>query len=208
MLKRVLLALCLACLAAGVIFSVARVTLLTERVRRLETAQEEQSSEPFARPARTSELRLAPPDNALYEVLEVVDGDTLAIDTETGPLKVRVIGIDTPETVHPFEPIEPFGPEASERAKQLLEGKKVKIEYDPDPTHDTWGKYGRLLAYIQLPDGRDFGLVMIEEGMAKAYPKYPFSRQEKYLQAEQDAVNAKIGLWADQSRLPTTVSPR
>ena len=75
--KRVLLFLCLACLAAGVLLSVVRVPLLTEKVHKPKITSEECFSEPPARPSDTSKLRPAPPDNALYEVLEVVDGDTL-----------------------------------------------------------------------------------------------------------------------------------
>jgi micrococcal nuclease len=88
------------------------------------------------------------------------------------------------------------GPEASDKAKELLEGQIVTIHYDPDPKHGKWDKYQRLLAYLALPDGRDFGLVMIQEGFAKAYPNYPFSRQELYLEAEEIARQKKLGVWA------------
>jgi micrococcal nuclease len=74
----------------------------------------------------------------------VVDGDTLRIGTDNAPIKVRVIGIDTPETMYPGRPVEAFGPEATERAREVLDGRKVRIHYDPDPGHDTWDKYGRL----------------------------------------------------------------
>jgi micrococcal nuclease len=129
-------------------------------------------------------------------VLTVVDGDTIEIATASGAIKVRVIGIDSPETVHPYRAVEPFGPEASKRARGLLLGKTVRIQYDPGPTHDKWGKYGRLLAYIELPDGRDFGLVMITEGMARAYRNYRFSRMSEYVQVEQNARAAQAGMWA------------
>ena len=114
-------------------------------------------------------------------------------------MPIRVIGIDTPETVHPLKPIEPGGPEASQRARELLEGHTVVIHYDPDPNHGKWDKYARLLAYLDLPDGRDFGLLMIQEGLARAYPKYPFSRQQAYLEAEEIAQQNKVGLWVGQA---------
>ncbi|MBA7474977.1 hypothetical protein ES707_10340 [subsurface metagenome] len=133
----------------------------------------------------------APPDGGKHRVLNIIDGDTIDIDTTAGDLRVRIIGIDTPETVHPGEPVEPGGPEATARARQLLAGKTVTIHYDPNPDHGKWGKYGRLLAYLELPDGRDFGLVMIREGFSKAYIKYPFSRQLAYLAAEQKTNQAK-----------------
>ena len=203
MRKHVALAFCLSALLAGILFSSIRVVILSERVRRLEQAQpaENVRTPPLAiRPTR----RLVPPDGSLHKVLRVIDGDTAEIDTEDGPLKVRVVGIDTPETLHPAKPVEPFGPEASKRAGELLLDQVVKIQYDPDPKHETWGKYGRLLAYLELPDGRDFGLIMIGEGMARAYPKYPFSRVTEYMAAEQKAKAGKVGIWQDQRSVPTT----
>ena len=201
MRKYIVLALCLSALLAGVLFSSIRVVVLSERVRKLEQAQPPRNAPPLPlaiRPIRQT----APPDNSLHKVLRVVDGDTVEIDTEDGPLKVRVIGIDTPEILHPAKPVQPFGPEASKRAVKLLQGQVVKIHYDPDPKHGTWGKYGRLLVYLELPDGRDFGLVMIGEGLARAYPKYPFSRVTEYIAAEQKAKTSKVGIW--QGQQPTT----
>ncbi|GAI74245.1 unnamed protein product, partial [marine sediment metagenome] len=129
-------------------------------------------------------MKTAPPDGSKHRVLDIIDGDTIDIDTAAGKLRVRIIGIDTPETVHPGKPVEPGGLEATARAKQLLAGKTVTIHYDPNPDHGKWGKYGRLLAYIEMPDGRDYGLVIIQEGLSKAYIEYPFSRQLSYLRAE------------------------
>ena len=199
MRKNVILVLCLAFLAAGVLFAVLRITALSERVHRLEQNQAVTTPPSDSGPQK----RIAPPDGSLHKVLRIIDGDTVEIETMHGSLRLRVIGIDTPETLHPLKPVEPFGPEASQRAKELLSDKTVKIHYDSDPKHETWGKYGRLLAYLELPGGRDFGLVMINEGLAKAYPKYPFSRVAAYLAAEQKAKAGNVGLW--QSRQPTTV---
>jgi micrococcal nuclease len=138
----------------------------------------------------------APPDGGHVEVLDVIDGNTVVAGTSTSHVKVRVIGIDTPETVHPDKAVEPFGPEATARARELLLGRTVCIQYDPDPAHDRWDKYGRLLAYVQLPDGRDFGQVIVEEGLGRAYTKFPFSRQVQYVQVEATARENAIGLWA------------
>ncbi|MCK4624373.1 MAG: thermonuclease family protein [Phycisphaerae bacterium] len=210
MRKNIALVLCLSLLTAGVLFSSFRVIILSERVRELEQARHiEPTPKPQEQPAPLQKQplsvkqRIAPPDNSLHKVIAVTDGDTIQIDTDTGPLKVRIVGIDTPETVHPFKPVQPFGPEASARAKELLQDKTVKIQYDPDPKHGKWGTYKRLLVYIELPDGRDFGLVMISEGLARAYPKYPFSRVEEYLEVEQKAKVSKAGIW--QGQQPTTI---
>ena len=79
----------------------------------------------------------------------VVDGDTIIVRIEGKEERVRLIGVDTPETVHPKKSVEYFGKEASEFTRKMVEGKKVILEYD-------WqrrDKYGRLLAYVYLEDG-------------------------------------------------------
>ena len=193
MRKNVALALCLSALFAGVLFSSLRILDLTNRVNRLEQARPAELPD---RPVLSGKSRPAsPPDGSLHKVLRVIDGDTVVIATETGSIRLRVIGIDTPETVHPSRPVEPFGPQATARAKSLLSGKTVRIQYDPDPKHDRWDKYGRLLAYLDLPDGRDYGLVMVSEGLAKCYRKFSFCRVSRYVAAEEKATIEKLGLW-------------
>jgi micrococcal nuclease len=169
------------------------------RPQTLENIANSLQQTPLPRPTDLVQERFAPLDGSKHKVLKVVDGDTVTIETAEGSLKVRIIGINTSETVHLFKPIEFFGPEASTKAKELLEGQTAVIHYDPDPKHGKWGKYDRLLAYLDLPDGRDFGLVMIQEGFARAYPKYPFSRQKRYLEAERIAQQSKVGIWARPS---------
>ena len=197
--KKILLVLSGAALTALVVFTVLRVVNLTRRVQVLEDVVSSRQESSLYPPTSLVPEKTAPPDGSKHKVLNVVDGDTVTIETVEDSLTVRVIGIDTPETVHPSKPVEFGGPEASNRAKELLEGQTVVIHYDPDPEHGKWGKYKRLLAYIDLPDGRDFGLVMIQEGFARAYPKYPFSRQESYLEAEQITKQNKVGIWAERS---------
>jgi len=198
--KNISLVLFSAVLTGLVIFSALRVVTLTQRVQTLENIIHSYQVPSLSTPSLSSDLKrtkTAPLNDSKHNVLRVIDGDTIEIETEEGSLKVRIIGIDTPETVHPFKPVEFYGPEASQKAKELLEGQTVVIHYDPDPKHDKWDKYKRLLAYIDLPDGRDFGLVMIQEGFARAYPKYPFSRQESYLKAEEIAKHNKTGIWTE-----------
>jgi len=196
--KKILLVLSLAAITALVMFAVLRVMALTSRVRTLENVLYSRQQTPPPQATDSAQLKAAPPDGSEQKVLNVIDGDTITIETADGSLPVRIIGIDTPETVHPFKPIESGGEEASGKAKELLEGQTVTIHYDPDPKHGKWDKYQRLLAYLALPDGRDFGLVMIQEGFAKAYPNYPFSRQELYLETEEIARQNKVGVWAVQ----------
>ena len=91
-----------------------------------------------------------------YAVTKVVDGDTLAIDMNDKTVTLRLIGIDTPETVDPRKPIECFGVEASNKAKELLAGEFVRIEQDP--TQSEFDKYGRLLVYVYREDGFFFSV--------------------------------------------------
>lgn len=121
-------------------------------------------------------------------VSKVIDGDT--IELENGQ-KLRYIGIDTPETVDPRRPVGCFGLEASAKNKELVEGKKVRLEKDVSETD----KYGRLLRYVYLGD-TFINEYLVKEGFAKtsSYPpdvKY----QDKFRQAENYARENNKGLW-------------
>ena len=76
-------------------------------------------------------------------VERVVDGDTLVLD---GGERVRLIGVDTPETVHPSKPVEAFGKEASAFTRRTAEGRSVRLEYEPRTARTD--RYGRTLAYV------------------------------------------------------------
>jgi len=134
----------------------------------------------------------------IYLVTGIVDGDTIKVqnradrDIET----VRIIGIDTPETVDPRKPVQCFGKEATQKMTLLLQGRFVKLA--EDRVGDTVGTYGRLIRYVHSGD-TDIGLKMIQDGYAYAYTKYPFenAKMEEYKAAENEARLAKRGLWAD-----------
>ena len=87
-------------------------------------------------------------------VVRVIDGDTIRVRVRGKVHTVRLIGVDTPETVHPTKTVQHFGAEASAYTKAALEGKTVTLE--ADPTGDTRDRYGRLLRYVHL-DGQNFG---------------------------------------------------
>lgn len=130
-----------------------------------------------------------------FSVKRVVDGDTLDVIIEGKTERLRLIGIDTPETVDPRKPVECFGKEASKKAKQLLSNKTVKLE--SDPTQGERDKYGRLLRYVVLPDGQSFNKLMISEGYAYEYTySTPYKYQAEYKQAQKEASSAKRGLWS------------
>lgn len=131
----------------------------------------------------------------LYEVQSVVDGDTIRIIYEGKETSVRLIGVNTPETVDPRTTVECFGKEASDYLKGLLTGKTVEIE--PDSSQTDRDKYDRLLRYVYL-DGEDVGLKILNGGYGHEYTyNIPYAKQSAYKAAEQSANNNKKGLWAN-----------
>lgn len=131
----------------------------------------------------------------LYPVVKVVDGDTIAVKINGKKTTVRLIGINTPETVDPRKPVQCFGKEASNHAKEILTGKEVKLV--ADPTQDDKDKYGRLLRYVFLADGTNFNLQQIAEGYAFEYTyDIPYQYQPEFKQAQQQARENNKGLWA------------
>jgi len=132
----------------------------------------------------------------LYKVVKVVDGDTVAVEINGKKETIRLIGINTPETVDPRRPVECFGIEASNKAKEILTGKRIKLE--ADSIVGERDKYGRLLRYIFLEDGTNFNKMMISEGYAYEYTyDLSYKYQGEFKQAEKEATEAKKGLWAD-----------
>lgn len=124
-------------------------------------------------------------------VTSVVDGDTFKVEIDGNIESVRIIGIDTPETVHPSKPVQCFGKEASNALKEVLDGEEVTLEKNPAEDRD---KYGRLLRYVEM-DGVDIGASMIEEGFAYSYKQYPHPRLEEYNALEKEAREENRGLW-------------
>jgi micrococcal nuclease len=133
-----------------------------------------------------------------FAVVKVVDGDTLDIDIPDGNYshtRIRLLGIDTPETKDPRTGPMYFGKEASDFATKLALGKQVTIFLDKD--RKSRDKYHRLLAYIQLPDGTFLNEVLLSEGYAYAYLPFKHGLFNKYKQLESVARSRKIGLWAN-----------
>jgi micrococcal nuclease len=131
----------------------------------------------------------------MHRVLDVVDGDTVTVDYRGSEVSVRVIGIDTPETVHPSEPVECGGPQASAAATRLLAGKKVRLVFDPSQGRTDY--YGRTLAYLEAPGVGDFGLAMVRQGRAAEYTyDTDYARQTRYLNAQDNAQAHRHGIWS------------
>lgn len=125
------------------------------------------------------------------KVVRVVDGDTIHVLIGGRDHTVRYIGIDTPETVDPRRPVQPFGKEATERNRQLVEGKTVTLEKDVSETD----RFGRLLRYVYV-DGRMVNATLVEEGYARAVSYPPdVKHQELLRRLEREAREARRGLW-------------
>lgn len=127
-------------------------------------------------------------------VTKVIDGDTIEVFLNGKKERVRILGINTPETVDPRKPVECFGGQASDKAKSLLSNQHVRLESDPSQANRD--KYGRLLRYIYINNETDFGLTMIKEGYAYEYTyNTPYKFQKEYKLAQKEAENSKLGLW-------------
>jgi micrococcal nuclease len=127
--------------------------------------------------------------------VKIVDGDTLDIDVPDvnhNHTRIRLWGIDSPETKSQNSGVMYFGPEATDFAEKSTLGKQVTIFLEE---HDTRGKYGRLLAYVQLPDGRFLNEVLLSEGFAYADLRFRHGLYQKYKQLESSARRQQKGLW-------------
>ena len=128
-----------------------------------------------------------------FVAIGVVDGDTIDIDVPDGKYnhtRIRLWGIDTPETKHPEFGVMYFGPEAADFTTELALGKQVTVYLEE---HRTRGKFGRLLAYVQLPDGRFLNEVLLTEGFACADLWFRHSFYQKYKQLKPAARKKDYG---------------
>lgn len=129
-----------------------------------------------------------------YQVISVLDGDTFEIKFEKSTKTVRMLGIDTPETVDPRKPVQCFGKEASDMTKSLLSHHTVNLKVDK--TQPVTDKFGRLLAYVYRDDGLFINEYLLKNGFAREYTygrAYLFQKQFKSLQTV--AKKEMIGLW-------------
>lgn len=175
-------------------------------------------AKPAAQPAQQPEKAVeVPAANAEWRtVARVVDGDTVILD---GDERVRLRGIDSPEASDSGklledaknaemdkEKVKALGTRAKDYAKGLLEGKKVKLEYEEQRKD----QYGRTLAYLRLEDNRDANAEIVKAGYATVYVAAPFNRQTDYLKFAKEARDAKDGLWPDVGKLwslPDRIQP-
>ncbi|MDT3959686.1 thermonuclease NucI [Staphylococcus kloosii] len=127
-------------------------------------------------------------------VERVVDGDTfVAKDKDNNELKVRLIGMDTPETVKPNTPVQPYGKAASNFTKEHLTNKDVYLEYDKEPKD----RYGRTLAYVWLDKKTMFNEVLVQKGLAREKYFAPNGKyRDVFKKAQADAQSKHLNIWS------------
>ena len=127
-----------------------------------------------------------------YPVTRIIDGDTVEIRYGGKLTSVALIGVDTPETVHPQKPVEPYGKEATTFIKNLLLGESVYLRFDGNRTD----RYGRMLAYLyRAPDGLFVNLEIVRQGYGKVYTAFPFKHKSLFQHYSGQAQQARRGLW-------------
>jgi micrococcal nuclease len=147
-----------------------------------------------------SSVAHADPVATTATVLKVVDGDTVDIvDDVRGRLRVRLLGIDTPETKKPGYTVGCWGLEASEFAQSTLLGQRVA--FVTDPSQGMYDRFGRSLAYVDKADGWDYSVEAARAGAAHSYVYHvhPSARADEIAAAEQEARAAGRGLWGPPS---------
>ncbi|MEK7450833.1 MAG: thermonuclease family protein [Patescibacteria group bacterium] len=136
-----------------------------------------------------------------YKTVWVIDGDTIKVLINNKEETIRLIGIDTPEVVDPRKPVQCFGIEASNKAKEILQSRMVLLE--PDAASGDVDQYHRLLRYVFLEDGTNFNKLMIEKGYAHeyTYKDNQYKYRNEFIEKEKEARENKRGLWADNACL-------
>lgn len=138
------------------------------------------------------------------QVSNVVDGDTIDVLLNGVEYRVRYILVDTPETKHPTKGVQPFGPEASEANRQMVEGQTVYLEKDVSNTD----RYNRLLRYVYLTDGRMVNKELLRLGLAQVATFPPDVKYvDRFLAVQREAQAAGVGLWGAQAIAEPTATP-
>jgi len=128
------------------------------------------------------------------KVVRVVDGDTIVVSPNE---KVRLIGVDTPETVHPKKSVACFGKEAKQFTRDAVEGKTIRLAMDKvNSKRQHKDKYHRTLAYAYLDDGTMLNRELIRQGYAHAYTRFQFRYLVEFRELERQARSQTVGLWS------------
>lgn len=135
----------------------------------------------------------APPGK--YNVISYADGDTLTVDMNGRAERIRLIGVDTPETEKPGKPAQCYADKATAFMKERVSDAAVRLE--ADTKGDNRDRYNRLLRYVYLPDETLLNKVLIEQGYGFAYTQFAFDKKEEFVQAQRNASREAIGLWGE-----------
>ncbi len=147
-------------------------------------------------PAERATWPAVPPGAIAAKVERVVDGDTFIAVIDGRHERIRLIGVDTPETVDPDRPVQPYGKQASNFAKHMLTGRTVRMVGDVEPRD----KYGRLLAYVWLSDGTFWNALLAAEGYAQLITIPPdVTYASLFRSLVDEARSATRGLWAGRT---------
>lgn len=128
-------------------------------------------------------------------LIRIVDGDTIEVSLGGAVEKVRLMGIDAPESVDPRRPVECYGKESSSHLSLLLAAPSIYLESESTAANrDT---YNRLLRYVFTSQGELVNKTMIEDGYAFEYTyDIPYTRRDEFIRAEHDARKSALGLWS------------
>lgn len=129
------------------------------------------------------------PEPFQARVVSITDGDTLTVVRDRRQVRIRLYGIDCPE------PGQPFHTRATQRTAELAHGKTVTIKAE------SLDRYGRLVAWIVLPDKRTLNEILVAEGLAWHFRRYA-PRERRLIQLEEEARDARRGLWRDSEPVP------
>jgi micrococcal nuclease len=126
-----------------------------------------------------------------YHVLRVVDGDTLLMQDHK---RLRLMGVDTPETVKEDTPVQPWGPEATQFTRDFVGRGDVRLQFDRERTD----RFGRYLAYVFVGD-RMLNEELLRAGLARWEPGYHYSQSMKtrFRKAQREAQQAHRGIWSE-----------
>lgn len=137
-------------------------------------------------------------DGKTFAVARVIDGDTLDLrvpDGDEPTTRIRLWGVDTPEmaSFDGTRPAEPLSEAATQFTRDLVQGQRVTLHLEPQRER---GRYGRVLAYVELPDGTLLNARLIEAGLSPADDRWSHSRVEAFARLEALAKRRGVGLWA------------